>query len=796
MKLLFALLFCIFINQLQSQELKTIELVAPNSNEISDLVFLKEELKGKQVVLLGEHTHGHGNIFEMKARVVEYLHRELGFTTFAMESPMYEIWRMNKNGFTPEGFNDAVFSVWSETSEFQRLVNYLDENKIKVIGFDSQVNDAPNFTDDFFDYLEKVNIGLKLDHDDMGIIIEGVLTIQKFDEQDIKFNSFEKELHRITKEIEKLEESEDNYYWKQFTKSLLACAQDAYFNVQPIYSTVTGDKNYNIRDKQMADNLLTYIKRHPEEKIIGWADNIHFINDNSSITKPIAKDFISMGSYIKKQLKDKVYSLATIHANDSLLNIKVYKWTPTPIMINSFEHNLKRLNKPYLFVSSNQEAMKLPKFTRLLDLIDFAEARVDQLHDGYIFFQHATSPILEYEREVLSKKHEKVEVKPDQSKNKQTIIFRGQIFDQDNNESIPFATVILKKDAIYRVADENGKFEFPIKNSKKEESWVEISSVGYASKTVLLNSLSDKIYLKNQFEQLAEVVIKKALSPKAVLRKAISTKKMNHPTSPFNFKRYSKILINKDDKNIVDLELITKDYNQGYQTQFITTQKVEQVKWNANLTSNKYQSSSQFFGFRENPIQYSNILHKRKYKKFKVKYVRSDEKDSENCYIIEFSTERNKWSYTNKTYPTNYSGRVYIDKENFAVLKVVENWETSLSRDEIQKYFKHEESVINISQATSKQENAVVFTQNSNDGKYYATNYFTRAISEKLTDLNQFENSLTEIYSVAFDFETENVELLEYEHRVRNHTKLDRVEYNEDFWNSFYENPEKYKPLN
>ena len=104
--------------------------------------------------------------------------------------------------------------------------------------------------------------------------------------------------------------------------------------------------------------------------------------------------------------------------------------------------------------------------------------------------------------------------------------------------------------------------------------------------------------------------------------------------------------------------------------------------------------------------------------------------------------------------------------------------------------------MINISQATSKQENAVVFTQNSNDGKYYATNYFTRAISEKLTDLNQFKNSLTEIYSVAFDFETENVELLEYEHRVRNHTKLDRMEYNEDFWNSFYENPEKYKPLN
>lgn len=785
MKILFIIFFCATLNQVQAQELKITELLAPESKEITDLSFLKEELKGRQLVLLGEHTHGHGNIFEMKARVVEYLHRELGFTTFAMESPMYEIWRMNKIGFTKEGFNDAVFSVWSETSEFQRLVNYLDKNKLKVIGFDSQVNDAPNFTDDFFNYLEKENIDLKLDQDDMGIIIEGVLTIQKFDEQDIKFKSFEKELHRITKEIEKLEDSEDNYNWRQFTKSLLACAQDAFLNVNPIYSTVVGDKDYNIRDKQMADNLLTYVKRHPEEKIIGWADNIHFINDNSSITKPIAKDFISMGSYIKKELKDKVYSLATMHANDSLLNIKNYKWTPTPVRNNSFENDLKKLGKPYLFVSSNQDAMKVPKFTRLFDLIDFSEARVDQLHDGYIFFQHATSPKLEYEREVLSKKHEEAIAKLSQSENNQTIVFKGQIFDLESNESIPFATVVIKKENIYRVADENGKFEFTLEKSKNGESSVEISSIGYETKKAVLEALSDKVYLKNQFEQLAEVVIKKALAPKAVLKKAISDKKINHPNSPFNFKRYSKILINKNDKSLVDLELITKDYNQGYQTQFITTQRVEQVRWNAKAATNKYQTSSQFFGFRENPVQYSNILHKRKYKKFELKYVTSEEKDSENWYIIEFSTQRNKWSYTNKTYPTKYLGRVYIDKENFAILKVVENWETSLSRDEIKKYFKHEESMRNISQATSKQENTVEFTQVNNDGKYYATKYFTRTIVEKITDSNQFENSLSEISSMAFDFEIEDVELLEYEHRARNNTILNRVLYDENYWSDF-----------
>ncbi|WP_159023135.1 hypothetical protein [Formosa sp. L2A11] len=87
------------MNLIQSQELKIKELLPPQSKEHNDLTFLKNELQGKQLVMLGEQTHRYGNIFEMKARVLEYLHQELGFTTIAMASSMYEIWKMNKNGF-------------------------------------------------------------------------------------------------------------------------------------------------------------------------------------------------------------------------------------------------------------------------------------------------------------------------------------------------------------------------------------------------------------------------------------------------------------------------------------------------------------------------------------------------------------------------------------------------------------------------------------------------------------------------------------------------------------------------
>lgn len=789
MKIIFTLISCLFLTVAQSQELKTKELLPPESKEHKDLSFLKDELQGKKLIMLGEITHMYGNIFEMKARVIEYLHQELGFTTIAMESSIYDIWRMNKNGFNPKDFNNAIWGVWSNTLEFQRLVNYIDKNNLKVIGFDSQVINPSQFVEDFFDYCDGQNIVLKVDEDDIGIIIEGVLENGTVEEDDIKYAVYEKEIKRIIQQIEKLELNETNYYWKQFTKSLLACSQDAYYNKTRILTTDFGNKNDNIRDKQMANNLLSYINRHPNEKIICWADNVHIINDNSSIKKPVAKEFISMGTYIKTELKDKAYSLATIHSNDSLFDSGTNKWYSTPIKSNSFEYELNNLNIPYLFVSSNQEAMQSIKDTRLLNFIDFTEARLDQLHDGYIFFKNATLPKNEIVELSNSKKETEISKKIKQIEVGQNAILKGQILDKESNTPIPFATLILKKEEIYRVADENGFYELPVKKKIIDNASVAISSMGFESNTVLLKELNDKTYLKPKFEKLREVVVIGHLSPKTVLKKAISKKKLNHPVEPFNFYRYGKILVNKNDTNELDLELITKNYDYGYLSRFRITQRVEQIKWNTNKTPKKYKYSSQLFPIRENAIRYANILHKRKYTKFKLNFVKSDDSEDDNQYIIAFQTERNKWNYTNRFYPTKYSGRVYIDKESLAIVKVVENWETALKEDEIDKYFKGHEiykSYRNAIQITIKEENICYYSDILGNGKYYATRYFNREYNEIINKENKKENTVFERNSYLFQFELENVEEIGFEFHEKEQTVLNRVEYDKIFWNSFY----------
>lgn len=53
----------------------------------------------------------------------------------------------------------------------------------------------------------------------------------------------------------------------------------------------------------MADNLLAYIKQNPDEKIICWGANAHFVNNTNSIKEPIVKEFTN--GFLFKKLKIK-----------------------------------------------------------------------------------------------------------------------------------------------------------------------------------------------------------------------------------------------------------------------------------------------------------------------------------------------------------------------------------------------------------------------------------------------------------------------------------------------------------
>ena len=279
-------------------------------------------------------------------------------------------------------------------------------------------------------------------------------------------------------------------------------------------------------------------------------------------------------------------------------------------------------------------------------------------------------------------------------------------------------------------------------------------------------------------------------SPYNILKKAIEGIKNNHPTQPFNYNKYSSILLNEKGIDILSLELITKEYDQGYNQLNIPTQRVEQIKWNKKTEKQSFKYTSDFFRFRQNAMQYGAILHKRKYRKFNLKFVKEKDSITNNVYIIHFDIDRKDIGYTNRKYPASYSGTIFINKEDYAILKVKENWVSTLNgEDEVSKYkaliMSDKSNDINtISNAKVKENHTCIYSKMP-DGKYYVTNY-RHKIYKDLTDRsNNFYNSFFESQSNIYEIETKNIEVIEYEHQIKKATVLNRVKFNDFFWNSF-----------
>jgi len=128
------LLLVILICQIgKAQSLNQKVIVLPENTSVEDFSFLKEEIKEAQVVMLGEKIHFDGNVFEMKTKIVESLHQEMGFNTISFESGIYDVWKaqknINKGVITKEALKKSLFTIWAKRKEFQNFINYFDRNK-------------------------------------------------------------------------------------------------------------------------------------------------------------------------------------------------------------------------------------------------------------------------------------------------------------------------------------------------------------------------------------------------------------------------------------------------------------------------------------------------------------------------------------------------------------------------------------------------------------------------------------------------------------------------------------------
>ena len=124
--------------------LRTID---PSDHHFNDLAAFGDAVGNARYVVLGEKSHGEGNVFSLKVRLVEYLHEKLGFDVVAMESGIYEgakISQLRQRG-TPlrELAKGNLFFMYAGSAQITPLFNYLDRHQqsphpLAFTTFDSQ----------------------------------------------------------------------------------------------------------------------------------------------------------------------------------------------------------------------------------------------------------------------------------------------------------------------------------------------------------------------------------------------------------------------------------------------------------------------------------------------------------------------------------------------------------------------------------------------------------------------------------------------------------------------------------
>ena len=393
--------------------------VENENDDFNNFPNLDSILKGVEIVMLGEQSHGEATVYDTKIKLIKYLHQELGFDLLIFESGFYDCnkaWQQIEEG---ENVRDAmgksIFSLWSTTKDLKPLADYLEVTKnsdkpLQLYGFDNQLTgkySAKYFLNDLSEYFNKNNSSI-LETDEWRHFSENITLLTNYKTKELKKNEPTKDLtfiQNLINEIAELESSNESQFWIQTLKSTYTYLSDVSLKT-------------DLRDKQMAENLIWIKEKYPNSKIICWGATSHFLY-NSEIVR-MKSPFIQllggnyykkqpmMGEFIKNKYKEKVYVIGfTAYQGEYGLfrkgKIKIPKEGTLEFLLGQSEHDnfLVPLNNLNLV---GYKSRNLGNF--------YMENDIDDVMDAVIFNRYMKRPRLD--RNIFLKIHpENKYVKPE-----------------------------------------------------------------------------------------------------------------------------------------------------------------------------------------------------------------------------------------------------------------------------------------------------------------------------------------------------------------------------------------------
>jgi erythromycin esterase len=313
------------------------EWLAANAHPISlsmtgdfrDLEPLRAAIGGARVVMLGEQTHGDGTTFLAKARLIAFLHQQMGFDVLAWESGLYDVrgvWRQLLAGQPVlQASRRGIFGVWTRSEQVLPTFDYVASTlgtarPLEMAGFDNQLTGSlarDSLTAHVLAFARRIGSPVAGDPEwpaAAATLAELAATAHFNTKPSAEAQA---RLLRLLRALRadaaaRAPGDRDALFWTQALASVESFGQ-------MMWAAPAGmlrPEDNNPRDAQMAANLVWLANvYYPGRKIIVWAASSHIARETATLRSPrggfpYATGWsVHMGSGVHRALGSEMYSI-------------------------------------------------------------------------------------------------------------------------------------------------------------------------------------------------------------------------------------------------------------------------------------------------------------------------------------------------------------------------------------------------------------------------------------------------------------------------------------------------------
>ena len=244
----------------------------------------------------------------------------------------------------------------------------------------------------------------------------------------------------------------------------------------------------------------------------------------------------------------------------------------------------------------------------------------------------------------------------------------GKVIDERTNEPIQFANVFLVNKSTGTISNVDGKFNLNLK-SYDEADTICVSYLGYQNQKIplsIIDSTFITIKLSHESHEIKEVWVK-PVNAMELIEEAIHRIPRNYDNNPSVLTAFFRESSRQNDQYIALSEAILGVYKESYASSRNDQIKILKGRKGSNVSSQEYINyivqGGLYNNFKLDVVKYGvSFFDKDNFSFYDYKLEKISRYRGVPVYVIKFDQK-------DLHFPL-YKGRIYIDKESYAIVKV------------------------------------------------------------------------------------------------------------------------------